>query len=157
MFVISGKAACSQSARMDLIIMTAPIRQLLYISRAAEKMSDREMQQIVAVSKRNNWRGDITGCLLFSGEHFAQTLEGRPGTLDPLLARLNADPRHSDVKVLLDRSIEQRLYASWSMGYLFRMDLVDELEALLCGRPFTEDDAALLMQSAVADSVVGTL
>lgn len=137
--------------------MTPSTRQIFYVSRAAANLSDGEVQQILAVSKRNNWRCDITGCLLFSGKHFAQTLEGRPGDLDPLLARLNADPRHHEVKVLLDRTVAHRLYANWSMGYLFRMDLVDELEALLRGKPFTSDDAALLMQSAVPDSVVGSL
>ena len=132
------------------------IQQVLYISRAAPDVAESDVQQILAVSKRNNWRLDITGCLLFSGRHFVQTLEGKAEELRPLLVRLKADPRHQDVLVLLDHTVQRRLYGSWSMAYLYRLDLVDELDALLSGKSFTSADAALLMQSAGVDSVMGS-
>ena len=133
------------------------IRQVLYISRAVAALGERDVQQILTTSQRNNWRQDITGCLLYSGRHFAQTLEGRSEALDPLLRRLNADLRHTDVMVLLDHEVQRRLYGNWSMALLYRMELVDEIEALLVGKPFTAADAALLMQSAGPDSLIGAL
>ena len=132
------------------------IRQLLYVSRAEPGIGDADVREILALSKRNNWRLDLTGCLLFSGRHFAQTLEGRPEHLDPLLGRIKADERHTDVIVLRDHVVKHRLHGGWSMAYLYRMDLVDELEALLSGKPFTSEDAEFLMRNAAPDSVMGS-
>ena len=114
-----------------------------------------DVQEILAVSKRNNWRRDVTGCLLFSGAHFAQTLEGSADALDPLLARLARDQRHHNVKVLLDHEVTSRRFAEWSMAYLYRLDVVDELENLLAGKAFTPADADTLMRRSVPDSVMG--
>ena len=133
----------------------ASLRQLFYVSRAAASVGKADVREILAVSKRNNWRRDVTGCLLFSGGHFAQTLEGSADALDPLLARLARDRRHHNVKVLLDREVHGRRFAQWSMAYLYRLDVVDELEDLLAGKAFTPADADALMRRSVADSVIG--
>ena len=34
-----------------------------------------------------------------------------------LYARIAADPRHSDPRIMLDREIPCRVFADWSMGY----------------------------------------
>ena len=92
----------------------ASLIQLFCVSRAAPSTGKPDVQEILAVSKRNNWRRDVTGCLLFWGAHFAQTLEGSADALDPLLARLPRDHRHPNVKVLLDLEVRSRRFAEWS-------------------------------------------
>lgn len=133
------------------------LRQLFYVSRASHALSALEVQAILQRSQRNNRSRDVTGCLMYSGRHFAQTLEGATNDLAPLLERIVADPRHSDCLMLLDRPIERRRYPSWSMGYLYNMDLVDRLEALLLGGPLTPQQALEAMSKMTTDSVMGAL
>ena len=40
-------------------------------------------------------------------------------------------------------------------AYLYRLDLIDELGALLAGKVFTPADADTLMRRTVSDSVMG--
>ncbi|MET0934827.1 MAG: BLUF domain-containing protein, partial [Luteibacter sp.] len=92
------------------------LRRIFYISRAARALTDAEIQNILRISQRNNRRNDITGCLLCSGEYFAQTLEGRRDALDGTLARIAADPRHAEVHVVFDENVDSRICPEWSMG-----------------------------------------
>lgn len=113
-----------------------PLQRLVYISEARADLSKADLAQIRSAAERNNWRADITGCLLFSGRSFAQMLEGKPAAIDTLLARLQLDDRHHDLKVLERQRCAKRRFAGWSMGFVYRpdvADLIDELFALSTG------------------------
>ena len=58
--------------------------------------------------------------------------------------------------MLLDHEVTSRRFAEWSMAYLYRLDVVDELEDLLAGKAFTPADADTLMRRSVPDSVMGS-
>lgn len=133
------------------------LRQVFYVSRVAHALSALEVQGILLTSQRNNRHRDLTGCLMYSGRHFAQTLEGAPHDLAPLLERIVADPRHTGCQLLLDHPVERRRYPDWSMGYLYSLDLVDRLEALLAGPTLTREDALEAMSAITTDSVMGSL
>src|SRR5450755_1509533 len=94
------------------------IRQVFYVSRASSGLTDRMVQEILASSRLNNRRLDVTGSLLFSGDHFAQFLEGTPANLQLLVDKIAGDPRHHGVRVLIDQETTLRTYADWSMSYL---------------------------------------
>ena len=110
-----------------------PLRQLFYVSRPAPSCSAATIQEILQISRRNNRRLDITGCLLYSGTHFAQVLEGRSDVVEALASRIGADARHHDVRVLRSTPCAARHYGDWSMGYLHDLGLADALDALLAG------------------------
>lgn len=92
------------------------MRQLIYVSRATKPMESKDLWEILRASRRNNRTVGITGILLYDAMRFLQVIEGAPPRLDELLARLRHDARHSDLEVLLDRSLDAREFGDWSMG-----------------------------------------
>jgi len=131
--------------------------RVFYVSAVAMPHGSDDVQAILAVSRRNNWRLDITGCLLFSGSHFGQVFEGARPVVEVLAARIAADPRHGQVRVLSQSSSAPRHYNDWSMGYLHDMSLEDELARSLTD---AEPDANRLIEvlnRMRPDTVMGPL
>ncbi len=135
----------------------AGLCQLFYVSRAAEQIGKLDIDQILASARRANWRSDITGCLMFSGRCFAQVLEGDRADVDGVVARIAADPRHSGMKILVDREVTARQHASWSMGYVYDLGLADHIEGLLVAESPPAADTLQLMAMLTADTVMGPL
>jgi hypothetical protein len=104
------------------------LRQIFYISRSLIEPAD--LRALCEHSRRHNGQADITGVLMFTGGCFAQLIEGPAPALQALMARIEADPRHGQVRRLLDRQVAERRFANWHME-LFETpgadDLVDEL------------------------------
>jgi hypothetical protein len=133
------------------------IRQLLYVSRATAGIGKPDIDQILASARRSNWRHDVTGCLLFSGRCFAQVLEGDGAHVEEAVARIAVDRRHTGMTILVDREVAARQHASWSMGYVYNLDLADRIEALLLAGAAAEADAIELVAKLAADVVMGPL
>lgn len=93
------------------------IEHLAYLSTAAPTVTEDEIRRILDQSRRNNPAARITGHLQCHGGCFFQVLEGPAASLDGLLAKLLADPRHFDLRVLYREPLERRHFADWSMGY----------------------------------------
>jgi hypothetical protein len=55
--------------------------------------------------------------LLYGNGTFLQIIEGDEAVVDRLLGTIEADPRHVGMRRLSRKSIEQRQYADWSMGF----------------------------------------
>ncbi len=77
----------------------------------------RELRDILATSRRNNARADLSGALLFANNCFAQTLEGPRVALEQCFERIQNDQRHSDVTVLEFGLAPAREFPKWSMGF----------------------------------------
>ncbi|WP_125255390.1 BLUF domain-containing protein [Brevundimonas fluminis] len=91
--------------------------QVAYVSRATAPMDHLlTIAEILAVSQRNNWRDGITGALVYADGRFFQTVEGRPESIERLLGRVGADPRHADLEVVLRRQVAERGFSDWSMA-----------------------------------------
>ncbi len=76
------------------------------------------VRQILATARLKNRANDVTGALAFTDSCFAQVLEGALDELGPVIARIRADPRHTDLKILEYCSPESRLFPNWSMAYV---------------------------------------
>jgi hypothetical protein len=133
------------------------LRQLFYLSRADTTLNTIEVRHILSVSQRNNRRKDITGCLLYSGQHFAQVLEGHATDITGLVSRITQDPRHHGMVVAMDREVGTRSFPDWSMGVLFKLDVADRIEALLAGERLSADQTFKLFHEIEVDTVMGTL
>jgi len=131
--------------------------QTFYVSRATVPFDNAAVQSILQISRRNNARVDVTGCLLFSGHCFAQVLEGDQVVVRALAKRVAADARHLDVRFLRETSCEEREYADWSMGYLHDLTLEDDLETLLLIPDSSPVVVAEVMERMRPDPVVGAL
>jgi hypothetical protein len=90
--------------------------RLMYASRAVPALDQEELVTILRQSKANNPSSGVTGVLCYSGGIFLQVLEGGRSAVNKLYNRIGADPRHTDVELLLYEEIGERRFASWSMG-----------------------------------------
>jgi hypothetical protein len=133
------------------------VSQVFYVSRAAGALGDAQVQSILQASRRENARLDVTGCLLFSGHCFAQVLEGAQPIVSALARRIAADPRHVAVRVLSRTRRDEREYADWSMGYLYDLNLEDDLETLLMIPDRSPAVIADVMERMRPDPVMGAL
>jgi hypothetical protein len=70
---------------------------------------------ILAVSRRNNPRDDITGALICRNDLYLQLIEGPGDAIDVLYERIQADDRHFDVRLLLEEPMGGRLFPGWAM------------------------------------------
>ena len=131
--------------------------QVFYVSRAAAAFDNAQVQSILHASRRQNARLDVTGCLLFSGDCFAQVLEGRQAVVSALARKIAADPRHVGVRVLSEGQRDERDYADWAMGYLYDLNLEDDLETLLMIPDRSPAVTADVMERMRPDPVMGAL
>ena len=89
---------------------------LVYISTATAPL-DAALHGILTRARENNARLDVTGMLLYREGQFVQILEGASGAVHDLADEIRADPRHTDMSVILDEPIEAREFSDWSMGF----------------------------------------
>ena len=90
---------------------------LVYISTATAPLDDAALHGILTRARENNARLDVTGMLLYREGQFVQILEGASGAVHDLADEIRADPRHTDMSVILDEPIEAREFSDWSMGF----------------------------------------
>ena len=91
--------------------------RLTYASTATDGVDLNEFKRILLQAQTNNQRRDLTGMLAFNSKIFLQALEGSRDQVNELYAKLIRDPRHHTVTVLGYKEIEERHWASWSMGF----------------------------------------
>jgi hypothetical protein len=133
------------------------LRQVFYVSRLAEGMVERDVRNILAISRRNNRMLDVTGCLTCTGRHFAQVLEGREAAVAGLMLRIAVDLRHSDFRIVVDRPLSLRQHPLWSMAYLYNSELADDVEAMFDAEPPVARQLLHLMGRLKPDTVMGAL
>ncbi len=91
---------------------------LVYMSAAARPMSEDELAEILARSRENNARLNITGMLAYHLGSFLQVLEGPEEAVGTLYQRISQDPRHTKCELLLRNYIDRRSFAEWQMGFV---------------------------------------
>jgi hypothetical protein len=103
------------------------LHRLVYYSRnqiaGDEALFASNVEEILAASRVNNLRDEITGALLFNAGCFAQVLEGSLDKLEAVFERIQQDERHGDVSLLALDPIEQLSFPNWAMGFIGRSDV----------------------------------
>jgi hypothetical protein len=90
---------------------------MAYLSSASFPYSDDDLATLLMNSRANNGRAGVTGMLLFRDGQFLQVLEGPDEAVRERYGRIAADPRHRDVHKLMEETIAERHFPSWTMGY----------------------------------------
>ena len=90
---------------------------LIYVSSATEQFSRPELEALLAKSRQNNQRVNVTGLLLYKGGNFIQILEGEKEAVLATHARVSQDPRHRGMITMAQGNIEKRQFPDWSMGF----------------------------------------
>lgn len=91
------------------------MRRIIYISRSLVDGDPNAIAGIVAGSVAWNTTAGITGMLWSDGANFTQVIEGASDQIELTMERIRRDPSHTDITVLLDRSILSRQFGNWSM------------------------------------------
>jgi hypothetical protein len=91
------------------------MRRIIYTSRPLTKADLAELDAIVAESIARNTKAGITGMLWSDGANFAQVIEGDYDEVGATMDRIRADPRHTDIEVVLDRAVVSRQFGNWAM------------------------------------------
>lgn len=90
---------------------------IVYFSSSVRLFQEEDIQCILQQSRHHNAQAGITGVLLYLHGNIIQVLEGDKKAVAALYQRIEVDPRHRDVTCVLNHSIQERLFSTWSMGY----------------------------------------
>lgn len=95
------------------------LHHILYLSRLAPGVDFSVVKDIVQSARARNVPLGITGALLFDGERFCQLLEGPGAAIDTLMATIEQDTRHTDIRMLHAGAADAggRVLANWRSGY----------------------------------------
>ena len=92
------------------------MRTVIYTSSAAPGVGADHLRDILAASRRNNAAWHLSGILMFADGTFLQVVEGPVWPMAKAMARIEADPRHSRMEILLDMESEARCFPAWAMA-----------------------------------------
>jgi hypothetical protein len=95
------------------------MRSLLYISKSLLTLPTDEVEIgcIVAAARSRNASLGVTGTLIATNAAFAQILEGEKAAIDELMLSILIDTRHTDLRILEYKEIEQRRFPCWTLAY----------------------------------------
>ena len=112
---------------------------IIYHSKASEKITESDLNDILETSRRNNPKNDITGCLLYYNGEFLQILEGEKEAVTEQFEKIRKDSRNREITLLESSSAEKRMYPDWSMAYYKMNDNeMDEVREYLKIEDFDE-------------------
>ena len=125
------------------------LHEILYCSLLAPDQPTEIVGQIVSRARASNATEGITGLLVFDGMRSCQHFEGPRRQVLGLLNRLEADPRHTEMRVVYEGELLKRPYQRFDMGLaqtedeaegediaiLQQLDGAEALERFLALRP----------------------
>jgi hypothetical protein len=105
---------------------------LIYISTAVKLMSQKELADILTISRKNNMANNITGILLYSQGTFIQALEGDAEIVTETYNKIQKDNRHKNHITLITGTSNQRVFTDFSMAFIsIDPDKMNELEGYI--------------------------
>lgn len=93
------------------------MRSLVYTSTQTRPITDSELAQILAVGREKNTALGVTGILAHKGDNCLGILEGDDDVVHARFEQVRIDPRHTNVRVLLDEPVQERTFPDWSMAF----------------------------------------
>lgn len=90
---------------------------VVYSSMATAPLDDAALRELLEQSRSSNAERDVTGMLLYRGGRFIQILEGPEQAVRDTMGKIERDPRHDRLRVLIDEFIDERNFAEWTAGY----------------------------------------
>jgi hypothetical protein len=128
----------------------------VYCSQATQDVSPDELVALLELSRRNNAAAGLSGMLLYCSQSFLQVLEGEPTALDRTYARIVADPRHRNLRQLMDAPVPAALFPDWTMGFEHVDDeeLADELDGFTAAMTYPLVNPDLITNAGVAQTLL---
>lgn len=115
---------------------SGPLERMVYLSEATIPGDPHSvattLEGVVAHSRDYNEGLNVTGLLLFSGDHFIQAIEGPASSVRHLWKHIGKDDRHSGCRILIKDSNITRIFADWAMAFaIVDLQADDPVDALL--------------------------
>jgi len=95
-----------------------PTFQLSYCSDANPGVGRIALENILKVSRKNNARLNITGCLIYHSKKFFQILEGPKNDILLLVESIKRDKRNKNFKIIFQGVRSGRTFGEWNMGLI---------------------------------------
>ena len=89
----------------------------IYSSSASSSFREHEIPGLLAQIRQNNEALGVTGMLLYIEGSFFQVLEGPPDVVDALIRKIQTDPRHTRITIVIREPIAKRDFSEWTMGF----------------------------------------
>ena len=124
---------------------------LSYISKATQDMGVLALMRLTDQAAQLNQKLGLSGVLFYENQHFGQILEGPQPTVMLLWEKIQADPRHRQVRLLKLEEISKRSFPAWSMRFFLAKEILKKmpnLTGVLDGLPEHDDELLKLMRSA---------
>ena len=99
---------------------------MLYVSSASSLFSDDQLVTFLRSWRDYNGKHNITGFLLYHEGNFIQVIEGPTPAIQNLVPAIQIDTRHHGMLILWNRSINQREFGEWCMGFRNSSELAPE-------------------------------
>ena len=82
------------------------VMQLVYASGATVKFDQLQLKDLLVKARKNNQALGLSGLLLYEAGSFLQVLEGPAAQVAMMFKRIEKDPRHGRVMMLLKRQVQ---------------------------------------------------
>ena len=132
------------------------MKRLIYCSQAAYDLAPGELVALLDHARVRNAESGLTGMLLYSSQSFLQMVEGDAGAIEATYARILADPRHTNLRLLMDADVPARLFPDWTMGFehLDDEELADDLEGFTPATVYPLVNPDLITNATVAQTLL---
>ncbi|HEX4693869.1 BLUF domain-containing protein [Sphingomonas sp.] len=106
------------------------MRQIIYrsVTTADSRRAADDIPAILGEAAPRNGVDGITGLLYTEQDHFLQAIEGPEESMRDLVDRLASDGRHRDMRILVDRAVDEREFGDWAMIHRDRRESVDSFD-----------------------------
>ncbi len=132
------------------------MQRLIYCSQAVKEFTSDELIALLERARRNNERLGLTGMLLYSNQSFMQVLEGDAKHVDRVYTSIVQDPRHTNLRLLMDDEISVRMFPDWTMGFehVEDEDLAEVLEGFTPDLEYPLVDPKLISNASIAQTLL---
>ncbi|MBF0094496.1 MAG: EAL domain-containing protein [Alphaproteobacteria bacterium] len=96
--------------------IASPLHFLIYVSRATQLMSTDDLHALLKQARSFNPMVGLSGCLIHKNGSFMQMLEGPRDVIFSLMDKIRADPRHQDIRIVIEGPAQRRVFADWGMA-----------------------------------------
>ncbi|MBC6988533.1 BLUF domain-containing protein [Hymenobacter sp. BT491] len=90
---------------------------LIYTSQATVPLDKEARRLLLTQARAYNTARHLTGVLLHADGHFLQILEGAQEEVEALFDRIQQDPRHEGIRVVVRGPVRRREFPHWGMGF----------------------------------------
>lgn len=132
------------------------MKRIIYCSQATDDVSPDELVALLELARRANEQAGLSGMLLYCSQSFLQVLEGDAEALEATYAKIHADGRHQNLRLLMDANITTRLFPDWTMGFehVDDEDLAGELEGFTPAMDYPLVNPDLITNAVVAQTLL---